>query len=296
LTNISHHKEHSFNGFVWIDILNPEKDQIIELSEHYGLDFFQIKDSIEMGHLPKIEIHPEYTFLILRAFTGNLKERQTNVNKLTNKVAFFLSKHRLITIRRANFDFLETPPDSMKSVEELFIFIVRKMVQSYHEPISVLAKKVELLEHTIFVRTNHKISLEDLYYHKAQARIAKKLLQYAQNVVSQIVVEEKLKSSMHDVKDRLLGLIHLCDEVTDDTNNLLSAYLSIHAQKSNDVMKLLTIFSAFFLPLTFIVGVYGMNFKYMPEIDHPYGYLFIWGIMITIVVWIYLWFKRRRIL
>jgi magnesium transporter len=292
----SHHKEHSFKNFTWIDILNPDKGQITELSAQYNLDFFQIKDSLEIGHLPKIENYADYSFIILRAFTGNMAERQTNINKLTNKVAFFVSEKRLITIRRAKFHFFDEVEQDFQQVEELLIYLMRKMVRSYDDPIAFLAKKVEMLEHSVFVRSNHKISLEDLYYHKAQSRIAKKVLQYSQTVVNQIVVKDKIKPSLQDIKDQVLGLIHNCDEVIDDTNNLLNTYLSINAQKSNDVMKLLTVFSAFFLPLTFIVGVYGMNFDYMPELRHEYGYFAVMGLMLLIVIWIYIWFRRRKIL
>lgn len=293
---LSHHKEHSFKNFTWIDIYNPDRGQISELASQYDLDFYQIKDSLEIGHLPKIENYADYAFIILRAFTGNMSDRQTNINKMTNKVAFFVSEKRLITIRRAEFDFFSEMPQQFAQVEELLLFLVKKMLQTYTEPISVLAKKVELLEHAVFVRSNHKISLEDLYYHKAQSRIAKKVLQYSQSVVNQIVVRDKFKPGHQDLKDQLMGLIHSCDEVIDDTSNLLSTYLSINAQKSNDVMKLLTVFSAFFLPLTFIVGVYGMNFQNMPELKTEYGYFIIMGIMLLIVIWIYIWFKKRKIL
>jgi magnesium transporter len=292
----SHHKEHSFKNFIWIDILSPDKGQLTELSTQYNLDFFQIKDSLEIGHLPKIENHADYSFIILRAFTGSMAERQTNINKLTNKVAFFISDKRLITIRRAEFPFFNDIPNEIQHVEELLLFFWRQMVKSYAEPISVLAKKVELLEQTVFLRSNHKISLEDLYYHKAQSRIAKKVLQYSQSVVNQIVIREKFKSSLQDVKDQLLSLIHNADEVIDDTNNLMSTYLSLNAQKSNEVMKLLTVFAAFFLPLTFIVGIYGMNFDNMPELHHPYGYYAVMVLMLLIVIWIYVWFKSRKIL
>jgi magnesium transporter len=292
----SHHKEIAFKSFTWIDILNPDKSQIGELSAQYGLDFFQIKDSLEIGHLPKIENYADYAFIILRAFTGDMTERQTNINKITNKVAFFVSEKRLITIRRAEFSFFSEYNPECVHVEELLVFLMRKMIQTYNDPIAFLAKKVELLEHTVFVRTNHKISLEDLYYHKAQSRIAKKVLQYSQVVINQIVIRDKFKPGLQDIKDQVLGLIHNSDEVIDDTSNLLNTYLSINAQKSNDVMKLLTVFSAFFLPLTFIVGVYGMNFDNMPELRHEYGYFAVMGFMLIIVIWIYIWFKRRRIL
>ncbi|NGY38967.1 hypothetical protein FQU23_015820 [Flavobacterium sp. XN-5] len=76
----------------------------------------------------------------------------------------------------------------------------------------------------------------------------------------------------------------------------MNTYLSVTAQKSNDVMKLLTIFSAFFLPLTFIVGVYGMNFDFMPELRWKYGYLYVIIFMVILSVLIFIWFKRKKIL
>jgi len=75
----------------------------------------------------------------------------------------------------------------------------------------------------------------------------------------------------------------------------MHTYLSVTAKKSNDVMKLLTIFSVFFLPLTFLVGVYGMNFDFMPELRWKYGYLFVWIMMVIISLVIYIWFKKRKI-
>jgi len=291
-----HHKERVFKNFTWIDILNPDKGQLKEYSKQYGLDFFQLKDSVEVGHLPKIEAYQDATFLILRAFTGNFSDRNTNINKQTNKVAFFISSGRIITIRRVNFEFFNEVKDDIEHVDDLLMFLLRNMFKTFENPLEYLAKKVELIEKTVFVRSKVKVSLEDIYYHKAQTRLAKKTMQYSQQVVNQIVVKEKFKPALQDLKDQLLGYAHICDEIMDDTNNLMSTYLSINAQKSNDVMKLLTVFSVFFLPLTFIVGIYGMNFEYMPELKMKYAYFTTLGLMFAIVVWIYIWFKKRGIL
>ena len=101
---------------------------------------------------------------------------------------------------------------------------------------------------------------------------------------------------MENVRDTIVQLLLEFDESLDDANNLTHTYLSIAAQKSNDVMKLLTIFSAFFLPLTFIVGVYGMNFKWMPELDYKMGYPITMMAMAVICIVIFIWFKRKRII
>ena len=111
-----------------------------------------------------------------------------------------------------------------------------------------------------------------MYFLKAQTRIIKKLLQIFQNVIQQIEVRDQSKTALQDIKDKLLSLILSYDEVLENANSLLNTYLSVNAKKSNDVMKLLTIFSAFFLPLTFVAGIYGMNFENMPELNWQYGY------------------------
>lgn len=290
------HEEIAFKNFIWIDILNPDKNELNELSNQYALDLLQIRDSVEVGHLPKIELSSDYTFLILRAFTGSFAGRNSNLNKQTNKVAFFVSANRLITIRRSEFDFFENIPTEIQQVDTLLLYLIRNLLKSFESPLKTLSKKVELFEKTLFVRNDKSIALEDIYYHKAQIRLVKKNLQYAQQVVQQLVVKEKFKSGLQDLKDRILSLAHVCDEVMDDTNNLMSTYLSLNAQKNNEIMKLLTIFSVFFLPLTFIVGIYGMNFENMPELKWRYAYFGVMALMLGLVVWIYLWFKKRKIL
>ena len=115
-------------------------------------------------------------------------------------------------------------------------------------------------------------------------------------MVNQIDVGDKSKTALQDIKDNLLNLILNYDEVLENANNLLNTYLSVSAQKSNDVMKLLTIFSAFFLPLTFVVGIYGMNFENMPELKWQSGYFLILIMMAAIAIIIFLWFKKKRIL
>ena len=79
----------------------------------------------------------------------------------------------------------------------------------------------------------------------------------------------------------------------DDINNLMNVYISISSQRTNEVMRTLTVFTAFFLPTTFIVGVYGMNFENMPELQHPYGYPAVLGFMLLVTILIYTWFKRK---
>ena len=288
--------ETNFDTFTWIDICSPDKEKLDKIAKDYNLDFFQIKDSLETGHLPKFEKQENYKFLILRAFTANTDDRITNINELSNKMAIFYSEEKVITIHRSGFDFLENLTLKPKSSEALIIHFIGKMILTYENPSKLLGEKTDEIEKTIFLKDYTKISLEDLYYQKAQTRITKKLLQITQNVVHQIEVSDKSKTALQDVKDKLLSLLLGYDELLENANNLLNTYLSVNAQKNNDVIRLLTIFSAFFLPLTFVAGIYGMNFDFMPELKWNLGYVFALGIMTSISIIIYLWFRRNKII
>lgn len=289
-------KELQFESFIWKDIYQPDKANLDKIADKFNLDYFQIRDSLEVGHLPKFEKQENYNFLILRAFTANTEERITNINELSNKIAFFYNDKKIITVHRSEFNFLEDSYPAFESPEDVLIFIMQKMIETFVEPSKFLSDKIDEIEKNIFLKDAAKISLEDLYFHKSQTRITKKLLQITQGVVNQMEVSDRSRSALQDIKDRILSLILVYDEVSEDSNNLLNTYLSVNAQKSNDVMKLLTIFSAFFLPLTFIAGIYGMNFENMPELKWPVGYFVTLGIMAVVAIIIFFWFKRKRII
>lgn len=289
----------NFENFNWLDVKSPSEEQFSEVAKEFNLEIYAVKDSLEPGHLPKTEKIKNFNFVILRAYTAKETDNISTVEELSNKVAFFYNDNQLITIHRTPFPFLENLSKSeikYDSVYDLLIVIFKQIVLTYSSPSQWQTNQIDEVEKTIFLKSDAKISLEDLYFQKAETRISKKLLVLSQNVINQIVVPEKNQTALQDVKDNLVKLILEYDESLENANNLMNTYLSVTAQKNNDVMKLLTIFSAFFLPLTFIAGIYGMNFDFMPELRWKYGYLYVIIFMIILCIIIYTWFKRKRIL
>jgi len=291
--------EKSFDTFHWLDIKSPREEQFVEIAEKFGLEAFPVKDSLEPGHLPKIEKLKDYSFLILRAYTADEDDNVATVEGLSNKIAFFFNEKQLITIHRNPFVFIDDALASKKpfgSVYELLIDLIREIIMTFEKPSQWQLEQIDAVEEKIFLKRHAKISLEDLYFQKAEARISKKLLLLTQNVVSQMEIPAPQLSAMEDVKDKLVKLILNFEEVLEDANNLMNTYLSVAAQKNNEVVKLLTIFSAFFLPLTFIVGIYGMNFDFMPELRWKFGYGYVMLLMLLVCVVIFIWFRRRKII
>jgi magnesium transporter len=293
---INSQKKITYSNFEWLDLTKPSQEVLNEVAESHQLDPILLTDSLQAGHLPKIENSKDYTFVILRAYSADDSGAITTIEKLTNKIAFFIKKNQLITVHRADFPFLEKLSSTYETPMELMLGIINEMINSFILPVEVQSDKMDELENLIFLENSNSISLEDLYYQKSHARISKKLLIISQNIIAQLDMEENQKTKQQDIKDTLVNLILLYDEVNEDTNNLLNTYLSVTARKSNDTMKLLTVFSAFFLPLTFISSIYGMNFDYMPELHWKSGYFLTLCLMGVVCLLIYLWFKRKKII
>ena len=288
--------EKNFESFQWIDIENPIMEDLEKISKEHGLNYYLIKDSLEKGHLPKYEKTYKVDFYIFRAYTSDIKLHIDEVGEMSNKIAFFLFEKKLITIHRAHFNFLRIHEEKHIKLNELFLRIVKLMLDTFQKPTLELSIQINEIERTIFLKDHRKILLEELYFIKSQSRILKKVLHITQSVMDQSSQNFVTSSQYQDIKDELLNLITYNDESVENSTQLMATFLSISDQKNNEVVRLLTIFSAFFLPLTFIVGLYGMNFKFMPELTWKFGYLFSIILMIIVVVIIYFWFRRKRMI
>lgn len=287
---------YSFKNFNWIDIENPTEKELINTQLPFSIDNNFLEDALETGHLPKIEKAHDHVFMILRAYTATENEKAIEVGEISNKIAFFIHKDGLVTVHRAPFDFIKKVPKDIETPDEVALYLINKLLLTFEKPLKSQSDKMDLLEQYIFLKGGNNLSIEKLYFEKSKARLTKKVLVMMQNVISQFKVDSLMASNLQDVKDTTINLILRAEEVVEDANALLTTYMTFTAQKSNEVMKLLTVFSAFFLPLTFIAGVYGMNFENMPELQWQYGYFTIMLLMFFIALGIYLWFKKRKIM
>jgi magnesium transporter len=136
--------------------------------------------------------------------------------------------------------------------------------------------------------------MEALYYIKREASLAHKVLMMMLEPINHMRAQAGQESLLQDVRDQHLKIQTMYEQVLEDVNNLMSLFFSFSAQRTNDVMKTLTVFSVFFLPLTFIAGIYGMNFAYMPELTKKWGYPGVLILMVVVTIGIYLWIKRKK--
>jgi magnesium transporter len=287
------------NEFTWIDITAPTLDDLSKVSQRYDLNHHNLQDCLEPDHLPKFEEGDPFNFIILRKVLDGT-DKGTSIHALTTKIAIFFDNDTIVTIHRVPhpdlFPVCEQLIQSGKiaSIGSFLLKIIARVQHSYSRFASALNVQIEETETRLFIKKQATESIESLFLLKRRASLCKKLLLLTGEVVSAVQHRQKKSSEVQDIRDSQIKLQLFYDQLTEDALNLVSMYMSISANKTNDVMKVLTLFSAYFLPLTFIVGVYGMNFEFMPELEWTYGYPLVLGVMVIVFLLIYFWFRRKK--
>lgn len=289
----------SNNQFTWIDITGPSLDDLSAVAEKYALNHHNLQDCLEPDHLPKFEEGDPFNFIILRKVLGE-KDKGTTVHSLTTKIAIFYDEDTIVTIHRVPHPDLFPACEQLiqagkiLSIDGFLLKIIAKVQQSFSHFAAELNTEIDETETRLFIKKQATESIENLYLLKRRAGLCKKLLLLTGEVVSAVQHRQKKSSELQDIRDSQIKLQVFYEQLTEDALNLVSMYMSISANKSNEVMKVLTIFSAYFLPLTFIVGVYGMNFEFMPELEWTFGYPMVIGLLLLVFILIYVWFRRKK--
>ena len=282
----------------WIDITEPTTQEMEMVSQEYHLHSQLVRDCMQPDHLPKYDSVDEVDFLILRYFSHVFEKKMATIQELTNKIAIFYTKNFLITIHKEPIQFLTNiqrkyiEPQKCSGPEEVVIKILWQALETFDDPANRLSEQVDFFENQILLKTVTNAQIEALYYIKRQASISNKILMLMAEPINHIRFKED--PAFQDVKDQQLKMVTLYNQILEDVNNLMNLYMSFSAQKTNDVMKVLTIFSVFFMPLTFVVGIYGMNFEFMPELSKKWGYPAVLILMVIITIIIYGWFKKKK--
>lgn len=293
-------KELVQSNYEWIDLQNPSTEELEKIAEKYPLNYYTLADSLEPNHLPKFEDQDAINFFIVRIVHDDIKKK-SNIESLTNKIAVFYNDEFIITIHRIDIPFLAEIIDKyiktekIHTVNSIAIKIIGYTLSTYNTSILKIFNKVENLESKLFLKSNtYPNILQSMYLLKRRANVCLKMLILTDEVINSVKPTREEKPAHQDVKDLQVKLTTLYEQIIDDINNLLNLYISLSSQKSNDIMKTLTIFSIFFMPLTFISSIYGMNFKYMPELEKEWGYPVILITMFLITLIIYYWLKRKK--
>lgn len=289
----------------WINLQNPTQEELNEIATKYNFQKLTIEDSLEPGHLPKYESDDQnVSFLLIRFFDKEHRVLKNIVREFSHKISIYIGSNFIVTVHQKEtiiFDhiqnkYLSNLDPAKVTIKGILYRIISETIKTYEQPAYRMDEGVDLLEQMIFTDDFRKIKLQNLYKIKREATACKKILDYTLEALKEYRLDSKRTSSSQDLVEENIKMLHLHSQIVDDVQSLLTIYLSMNGQKSNEIMQTLTVFSAFFLPLTFIVGIYGMNFDFMPELNYKLGYPICLLIMLLVVIFIYFWFKKKRYL
>ena len=289
---------------IWVDMEAPSLDDDQVLLNVFHFHPLTVEDCRANRHHPKVEEFPDYIYFIVHAVRTDSSTDRFNTVELDG----FLGRNYVVTYRHETFASIDkvkqtirsSPVTCQRGAPFLLHSIVDSIVDDYLPVMDDFDERINELEDNIFSlhRPNDQI-LEEILGLKRSVLRLRRISSKQLEVLYRIshgqfqLISGPVLPFFRDVYDHIVRVTDLAESYRDLISGSLEAYLSVVSNRLNEIMKVLTIFSAIMLPLTFIAGVYGMNFDNMPELHWQYGYYMVWGIMIVIAVGMLLLFWRR---
>jgi magnesium transporter len=276
---------------LWVDIQEPIQE-VIEplLEERFGFHELAAEDTLSPNTLPKYDSFANYDFFIVRTVDVRISEHASE----TYKIAAFLGRNFLFTVHRrplVTIDHVYSRlPGDRRTLERgpdfLLYTIVDQMVDAHFPLLEQIEEAVDDLQDRIFDDANDA-HLDELLHLKRDINVLRRHSLPQRELLNQIsrgdarFIQREHLIYFRDVYDHMFRISETIDVDREQMTATMDAYLSVIANRTNEIMKVLTIFSALMLPLTLIAGIYGMNFEYMPELKWVHGYPFAVGLMIA---------------
>ncbi|MBS2968631.1 magnesium/cobalt transporter CorA [Metabacillus sp. KIGAM252] len=272
----------------WVDFQEPTEKEILLLSKFFRFHPLAIEDCVEFTQRPKMDFYDGYFFLVLHAIHQKTLDAE--------EVDLFVSDQYLVSfhkkpIREISNMFLRVKKDPVMQAGPLQIMyqILDKLVDDYFPPVYRLEDVLNSLEDKAEERTISSI-MEEVFTIRTDLSSVRRSIIPMRDLLYRMISSTKLSGLkekeiyLQDVYDHLLKLVEMIDANRELTADIRDSYLSISSDKMNRIMMTLTVMSSIFLPLTFIAGLYGMNFQYMPELQGRNSYFIVLGIMIVIAL------------
>lgn len=284
----------------WVDFYNPTAEEIDHLAATFRFHPLAIEDCIHIPQRPKLDYYEDYTFYV----THMVREEEYEIIK--GELSFFIGKNFIVTFHQMaapevtqvwNSLLIENKSENCDSLE-VFHRLLDLIVDNYFPIVYKIEDILDKIEDN-----PEKKSMNDLLFELFEIRsMLLKLrhtidpmrdLLYRMLNSSRLIGFADRKAYFSDIYDHLLKLSDMVTADREVTADIRDSYLSLNSHLTNNVMKFLTIMTSIFAPLTFIAGVYGMNFEHMPELTWQYGYFIALGFMVITGLSMYLWFKRK---
>jgi magnesium transporter len=289
----------------WININGIHDVEIIKkIGDIFKLHPLLMEDIMNTGQRPKMQNFEDYIFVVLKMLHYNDKEGKV----IVEQVSLILGQNYVISFQEVEGDVFETIRDRLrnakgrirkKGADYLLYALIDAIVDNYFIILENFGERIEDIEEELIseskVETLHaiqRIKREMIYLRKSVWPLREVVNSLERE--ESTMIEKSTDIFLRDVYDHTIQVIDSIESYRDVVSGMLDLYLSSISNKMNEVMKILTIFAAIFIPLTFIAGIYGMNFNFMPELNWRWGYFGIIIFMLCVGITMLVYFKRKK--
>ncbi|AZA62670.1 MULTISPECIES: magnesium transporter CorA family protein [Chryseobacterium] len=289
------------SGCEWIDVEAPTQEDMKYLHERYEINNLLLEDTLDPNHLPKYEADGNVKFFLLRESTELERKNLNTISDISTKIGIFLVENTIITVHRLKTKSITETKKQLSASQEncspdkVALMIALVIMKSFDDESLSLFETMDNIENEIFLKnTNHTNQIRRLYKLKRKSGLNSRVLTISTDAVDKFKLLNLPDSEFVDLKDKHKDVVADFDHLNIQITNLISMFLALSDQKANQVMKVLAIYSVYFLPITFIAGLYGMNFDNMPELHTKQGYFYTLGTMGVIVICTFIYARRKQ--
>jgi magnesium transporter len=297
----------------WIDVVGLHDVAVLEtLGEHYGLHPLALEDVLNTGHRPKAEEYDDHEFIILRQ-VQLAEDREGSEGLDTEQICIFLGEGWVISFQEVPGDVFEPVRERIRGgkgrirrlgADYLAYALLDTLVDHFFPVLERFGERIEDIEEEV-VQEPVPATLTKIHEIKKELLQLRRAAWPLREVISTLGrleskrMEEETRVFLRDCYDHTVQILDVLETYRDLASGMLDVYLSSVSNRMNEVMKVLTVMASIFIPLTFIVGVYGMNFDpeaspwNMPELEWAWGYPAVWAVMIALGVGMYFYFRRK---
>lgn len=306
LTNIEDAKSYKDTDSVtWINIdgLNAISE-IENIGKQYDLHPLVLEDIVNTTQRPKIDEYDDYLFIVLKMLYYDADE-----NIVIEQVSLVLGKNYVLSFQESEGDVFNTVRERLRhgngrirglKSDYLLYALIDAVVDHYFSIIETLGNKIEDLENDLFeghAKDNINIEVQQL---KREILKVRRAIFPLREIINRIekgehaLIYKRTITYYRDIYDHLIQVSENIDIYREMIWSLMDMYMSTISNRMNEVMKVLTIMSSIFIPLTFLAGIYGMNFEYIPELKYHNGYFILLGVMFVMFILMLIYFKRKK--
>ena len=295
--------EKNNEGITWINIDGLDAKLIEDVGGIYGLHPLIQEDILNTDQRPKTEDFGNYIYIVLKNFYN-----QNNGSLPPEQVSIILGNNFILSFMETQTALFEPIRERLRKnkgrirkagADNLAHAIMDNVVDNYFFVLEELEERIEYLEDDLVKQTT-PVNLQAIHSLKRELILLRKSLWPLRETISTLERSEStlITESTHiyfkDIFDHVIAIIDTVETFRDMLSGMLDIYLSTISNRLNEVMKVLTIIATIFMPLTFLAGVYGMNFKYMPELEWRLGYFGVLGFMLCIAILMLIYFKKKK--